>query len=136
MFDGMELIEKQSMLTKVSEVTCDHDGIIEISFLEKDIKVSVEDIEEIFEARKTLSPGPEKHLLIVDIRTAPDTSHEAKELSKSDKYNEATQALAIIVGNQISRLIGNFYMSFNRAYYPMRMFNAIDEARSWLLTQR
>ena len=43
-------------------------------------------------------------------------------------------AVALLIGSPMSRVIGNFYLGFNRPQTPTRLFTDTDEAEAWLRT--
>ena len=131
----VELVE-QYILTKVARVHLCPLGIVEINFTEPEAKVTLEDAKEVLEARLQMHTADEKQLLLVDIRNNPSSSREAKEFGRSEEVRNTTQALALITGNQLSRLLGNFYISFNKGNYPVKLFSNTNEATEWLLQQR
>lgn len=60
---------------------------------------------------------------------------EVREWASSDKQNKHTVADAIIVKNVAQRIVGNFYIQFNRPVKPTRLFTNRNDAIKWLLEQ-
>ena len=46
--------------------------------------------------------------------------------------NATTQALALLVDNQLSRLLGNFFVGFQKGQYPVKLFTSTEKAKHWL----
>ena len=45
-----------------------------------------------------------------------------------------TLAVALVIDSPLSRVLGNFFLGFNRPETPARLFTSVDEARAWLNT--
>ncbi len=58
---------------------------------------------------------------------------EARALGASDQSNKKMIAQAIVVSGLATRLLGNFFIRFNKPASPTRLFSKTDEAIAWLL---
>ena len=70
--------------------------------------------------------------VMVDIRACTSIDREARE---AYAVNPLNLAVALLIGNPISRMLGNFYLGLNRVASPIRLFNSEDKAISWLNAQ-
>lgn len=70
--------------------------------------------------------------LLVDMRYVKEISRAAREeYAKAGRPGKVT-AVALITGNAITRLMANFFISFNNPLVPTRLFNTRDAATKWL----
>lgn len=84
------------------------------------------------EAVKQLTNG-DKHLLIVDARSINVyVSKEARAFSAEFKKGDPCIAKAFIVNSTANRLIGNFYINFNKPAVPTKLFSNEEKATEWL----
>jgi hypothetical protein len=86
---------------------------------------------EIYE-KEYCQEGP--HPMLVDITNVKTVSKESRGIYSSEKTAEYLRAAALIVGNPVSRIMGNFYLGINRTAMPVRMFTDAEEAMDWLKT--
>lgn len=70
--------------------------------------------------------------LLVDLRNIRSTDREARMLYSSDEFAACVCAAALLVGSAVSRVIGNFYLGFNKAIYPTHLFTEEPDALTWL----
>ena len=86
------------------------------------------------EAVKQLT-NDEKHLLVVDARSIDVyVSKEARAFSAERKASDPCIAKAFIVNSTANRLIGNFYINFNKPNVPTKLFSTVEKAVEWLNT--
>lgn len=84
------------------------------------------------EAVKLLTNN-EKHLLVVDARGIDVyVSKEARAFSADRIPSAPCIAKAFIVNSTANRLIGNFYINFNKPKVPTKIFSTIEKATEWL----
>ncbi|MFC2111728.1 hypothetical protein ACFLTA_00520 [Bacteroidota bacterium] len=72
--------------------------------------------------------------ILVDINNIKTVSKESRSIYSSEKTAEVFSAAALLVGNPVSRIIGNFYLGINKSAMPIKMFTNSDEALAWLKT--
>lgn len=68
--------------------------------------------------------------LLVDVREAGPQSREGR--LEFIRRHEVVSAVAILVGNPLSRMMGNFFMNVNKPKAPTRLFDDEDAAITWL----
>lgn len=93
-------------------------------------EIELENAIENYEAAQLLVAG-HKHLLLVDGTSNVYISKEAKVYSAKQKPNSPI-AMAVIVTSAANRLVGNFYINFNKPAVPTRLFTTEDKAIEWL----
>jgi hypothetical protein len=72
--------------------------------------------------------------LMVDLRQLRSQSSEARALLAGPHAKRVSRAVALLIGAPLSRVIGNFYLRFNRPETPTRLFSVEADAREWLRT--
>jgi hypothetical protein len=60
----------------------------------------------------------------------------AREVGAGPEVMAITSHMAVLVGNPMSRIIGNFFLRVTRPAYPTRLFTDEASARRWLREQR
>lgn len=120
------------VVTSVSEMFIDDDGILRITVIEGAI-VSLEKMKEHLEASSKLLEG-RKALTLVEGAFKFDMSKEASELLASEKGAENRIAAAFVTNSFFNKVWFNFYLKFNKPVTPTKMFNSVDKALVWLKT--
>ncbi len=72
--------------------------------------------------------------VMVDLRAIRSQSADARATFAGHEATRATLAVALLIDSTISRVIGNFYLGFNRPQTPTRLFTSVSEADAWLST--
>lgn len=93
-------------------------------------EIELENAIENYEAAQLLVAG-NKHLLLVDGTSTVYVSKDAKVYAAKQKPNSPI-AMAVIVTSAANRLVGNFYINFNKPAVPTRLFTTEDKAIEWL----
>lgn len=70
--------------------------------------------------------------LLVDIRGSRSVTREARVTLSGPDVQQHVTAVALLIGSPISRVIGNFFVGFNRGAFPTRLFTSETEADAWL----
>ena len=122
--------------TSVSELWLDDHNIVHMKFPAKNVKINIADSREIYEGRMKLPNTDTKQLLLVDLRTNPKPDREARDFTKSTEVVNITKAMAMLVGGPWSKVLGNFFIGFNRAKFPVSLFTKDEEAVDWLLRHK
>lgn len=107
--------------------------IYRVEFCKIDRKIVLKDSEDIFNARMELADkGDECQLVLADIKNVSQTDREARNFAKKTIMIKHTKALALIVGGPISKVLGNFFIGFNKGAFPVKLFTNGEEAKTWL----
>ena len=94
------------------------------------LEVTIEGIE----ARKTLLGG-RKFPVLIDMRLMSEVSEEARKYSATKETTELYLAMAILSGKSLpAKLIGNFFIKFNKPPIPTKLFKSEAKALTWLET--
>ena len=70
--------------------------------------------------------------ILVDLDNLKTVSKESRGIYSSEETVKFFTAAALLVGNPVSRIIGNFYLGINKTAMPVKMFTKKDEAITWL----
>lgn len=98
-------------------------------------EVDVADARENLAATATLTEGRRLPVL-VDLRGVRSQSAEARAHFAGPTATAVTQAVALLISSPLSRVIGNFFLGFNRPATPARVFTSVGEAEAWLASFR
>jgi hypothetical protein len=96
--------------------------------------IDTEDTDEIFTAfdqLRVVAPTP----LLADIRTLRGVSLGVRTHMSSERAGRYLARVALVADSPLTRTIGNFFMRLNRPPFPVRIFDAEEEALRWLVTQ-
>jgi hypothetical protein len=81
------------------------------------------------DALDTIAPHP----TLVDLGRVKGVTRDAREFFSSSQENmEIASRVALIAGNPIARVVGNFFLGLNRPPVPVKLFGDVDSARAWL----
>jgi hypothetical protein len=94
-------------------------------------EVSGDDARENIAASLRIANG-RKLPVLVDLRAVRAQSAESRTVFAGAEAATFTAACALVIGSPLSRVLGNFYLGFNRPPTPTRLFVSVDEAMTWL----
>ena len=126
-------IMSDEIITSVSKLKLDDNGIIQMEFPQKNVKINIEDSKGIFQGRMQLTNAGKEQLLMVDLRNNPKPDREARDYARSQEFVETTRAMAILVGGPMSKMLGNFFLGFNKGDFPVKLFTEKENAADWLM---
>lgn len=72
--------------------------------------------------------------VLVDLRAIRSQSAEARAVFAGPAATRVTIAVALLIDSPVSRVLGNFYLGFNKPQTPSRLFTSVSSAREWLAT--
>ncbi len=72
--------------------------------------------------------------VVVDLRPVRSQTAEARAAFAGAEATKVTLACALVIESPLSRVLGNFYLGFNRPQSPTRLFNSVEDAERWLST--
>lgn len=96
-------------------------------------KVSKIDLEAAKKAtvfRKQITNG-KKLPSIANISMVKEVTKETREYF-SDEAGDDLTALAVIVSNPVTRMMGNFFLKFHQPKYPFKFFSDTSSAKQWI----
>ena len=70
--------------------------------------------------------------VVVDIREVMGMSKGAREAATRVNRDTEAGGVAVVSNSAMGRMIGNFFINFNRPKFPIRMFQDEEEAFAWL----
>lgn len=73
-----------------------------------------------------------KFPILIDARGVKSMSYEARKHFSAHGRETKTNAFGIIIGSNISRVLGNFYLGVNKPAVPTKLFDNETEAIKWL----
>lgn len=124
----MSIIEK----TETSAASYHIENNILIMRAKQDANFTLEVTIEGIEARKKLLEG-RKFPVLIDMRLMFQVAEEAREYSATKETTELYLAMAILSGKSLpAKLIGNFFIKFNKPPIPTKMFKSEKKALAWL----
>lgn len=108
------------------------DGIIRIEIGKID-EISLKNVNEFIEAIRLLGEGKAYCNLII-FEDFVQVDHEARKYTASEEANIYTTAEALVIKSTPLKLVGNFYIKFNKPSRPTKIFTNEDDAVKWLKT--
>jgi hypothetical protein len=103
-------------------------------FIKKDRFLTLDDVHEVLEVVMNWGESNKYlHLFEGGYNSSIDT--DVREWASSDSQNKHTVADAIIVKNMAQRIVGNFYLQFNRPVKPTKLFTNKKDSIEWLRLQ-
>jgi hypothetical protein len=124
------IIDNNTIDLKHSILKLRADGIIQINYadhLDIDLKEGVE----VVEAIGILTKG--KKALILNVAgEGTSATAEARKYSASVAGVKFTIADAFVTNSLAQKILGNFYLAFNKPPVPTQIFEDIDQAVEWL----
>lgn len=124
------MAEPREITTRTAKIWLGNDNIVRKIFLEN-AEETLADAWESSTAINELTLG-KKLPLMVDFTPLRSIDPEARSFYASKDAFEVISAAAAVTKSRISRVIGNFFLGFNKPEYPRRLFNDEDSALEWL----
>ena len=121
----------KSTITGKGQVHLYSSGIMHQTY-EKGVNLNYQDSLDEFEIYKDGYCNEKHRPILVDLENVKTVSKESRGIYSSKETVKFFTAAALLVGNPVSRIMGNFYLGINKAAMPVRMFTNKDEAISWL----
>ena len=125
----MKTVELKNSIVSLAE-----DGIMHIH-IKGGSEIELEDAVLIVEALGKLGGG-KKYPVFIDCGEFSSVDKEARVFSTSPESNIYTLADAIAYDTLAHKLIGNFYIKYNKPSVPTQIFPSKEEAIKWLKTYK
>jgi hypothetical protein len=122
----MEAVE----VTRTGKIWLDADGIMRIVTF-PGVEDTMDDAKQNVAACAKLAAGKPRPTLI-DMRNLKAQSREVRAYYTGPETARLNLAIAILVDSPMSRVIGNFFLGFNKTDAPTKLFKSEDEALTWL----
>ncbi|QDH81230.1 STAS/SEC14 domain-containing protein [Echinicola soli] len=121
-----------TITTRTQEFRLLQNGIIHTRIL-PNLSLTLDDGRENLTAVSTIT-GNKPAYLMVDISKVKGISSECRDLFCSKDAAKVQHAVGMVSTSSMGRMIGNFFLGFNRPPFPIRIFADHSEALSWLTT--
>lgn len=125
-----EIKLSKSISLQTMIVSLRSDGIIQIQ-VQAGSYSTVPMIKEAHEAVAKVSEGKRLPLLIIAEKDSTLDTDAMAYMAKDDA-NPYSNAEAILIYSISQKLLGNFYLRFNKPKKPTKIFTKMEEALSWL----
>jgi len=122
-------------LDNKAEIWSDEHGLAWLTF-EPGVELSGEDVTRLLELAKITANDQEYFRVIIDLRTSPVITDEARKFAASGAPSDYISSFAILVHDLPMRLVGNFFIRFHKPKQPTKIFSNTEEAVQWSLAQR
>jgi hypothetical protein len=94
-------------------------------------EVTVDDARENVALCHRMNAGGKRPVL-VDLRAIKSQTAEARAYLAGPEGSAICQAVGLLIGSPVSRVLGNFYLGLNKPLVPTRLFTSEEEAQAWL----
>ena len=122
------------LTTRTAKLAIDEYGILQV-VQAPGSEQTFADADETVKASIELA-GSKRWPMLVDMSGVKSIDRAARGRYARPDNQESVYALALVVGNPLNRMIGNFFIGLNKAPVPTRLFGSRREARQWLLAQK
>ena len=119
-----------SRRTSVGEAWVEADGTLVLRF-DAECRLTESGTKEMADAHVELADGSAR-LVLADVRGLISADRGSRQIASGPNVTRATSRLAILVGNPVTRVLGNFFLKVSTPKYPTRIFNDETSARAWL----
>lgn len=121
--------ETISSQTDIAYLTCR--GNVITAEVKENVDISVEKMNELLQEAVRIA-GFKKYFVIVDARAGFHSEADVRDYYASNEYAKYRYADAFIVKSLATRLMVNFYISFNKPSIPTKTFTDPEEAARWI----
>lgn len=123
----------KSISTAIADNFLRDDGILVVQ-IKEGIEVDILGVKENFEATFRMTEST-RCLTLIDARCIFTSTQEARDYTAmhASHYRIAHAAL---INSLANRIVGNFYINFNKPCVPTKLFTSNNEAIKWLNTFR
>ena len=111
-----------------------HENSLIVMTIKHDVVLDVEDVIHNREAVLKLT-GTKMMVMLIKADGQVNITKEAREESAKPQYLEYLNAMAIVSDLLAYKIIGNFFIKFNKPAKPTRFFNNYNKAIEWLQTE-
>lgn len=122
-------------LDNKAEIWSDEHGLSWLTFT-PGVEITGDDAAQLLEMAKITATDEEYFRVIIDLRTSPVITDEARKFAASGAAKGYISSFAILVSDLPMRLVGNFFIRFHKPNQPTRVFEDAHQAVKWSLEQR
>ena len=106
------------------------DGIVQLNTAD-DAYFTIKEAREFIAALRSITRGVPHPVLKVP-GTHANVDKDSRIFMASGEALQYSVAEAVLIRNMAQRIIGNFYLKFDRPKKPVRLFDNMPEAEAWL----
>ena len=124
----MTAIDK--FLTSTVNIWLEENGIIymvDLPGAEETLNNAIENVATVWKASDGI-----KRPVLIDIRQLKSITKEAREYYASKETAQYGTAVALLLSSPATKVIGNFFIRFNKPTLPFKIFTSENEAVDWL----
>ena len=121
-------------LDNKAEIWSDEHGLSWLTF-EPGVEIAGEDAAQLLDLAKITANDQEYFRVIIDLRTSPIITDDARKFAASGAPSGYISSFAILVNDLPMRLVGNFFIRFHKPGQPTQVFSDPEEAVRWSLAQ-
>lgn len=126
----MNIIDKIEINSGI--ISFQEKGIVRYQIEQTD-EITLQDIKEFIEVVRNLGDGESFCNLIV-MKNFVQVGEDARKYAACEESNIYTIADAFVINSIALKLVGNFYIRYNKPVKPTRIFNNEGDALIWLRT--
>lgn len=121
--------------TDFAVVTLCTDRIMRVMFRKRS-EITHESFRRLFDIFRDMIDGvPYSYIYYAEDSSATVTD-EGRRFAKEQEYSFPKICNAVVVTNLAHKLIANFYLKFNKPYYPFKVFSKVEDAEKWCRQQQ
>ena len=98
------------------------------------VDLEVDDVRDMRDRMDELSSTP-KYAVLLDATNHFVITGEGRALIADKEFGKNRLAAAFVVTSMANRIVGNFFINFNKPHSPTKLFNIEEEALKWLEEQ-
>ena len=117
--------------TRVADISYDKEKRLVFVKIKENAEIELADTVENAKATKSLT-GNDRYLVMIDAISNLSVSKEARSYSAQKSERDLRVAEAYIVGSTANKIVGNFYIKFNKPNVPTKLFSNPESALEWL----
>lgn len=108
------------------------DGIVQLNTIDE-AYFTIKEAKEFVQALRNITKGV-PHLILKIPGKHATVDNESRIYMSTEEALRFSLAEAVIIRNVAQRMIGNFYLKFDKPKKPIQLFNEVEEAEKWLKT--
>lgn len=118
--------------TAIGTISIQEEGIIRYEIDNVD-EITRENLDEYFEVVKNLGGGKAFCNLVI-MEKFVQVGEDARKYAASEENNTYTIADAFVINSFALKIVGNFYIRYDKPVRPTRLFTNEEDALKWLRT--
>ena len=130
----MEVNPVDAFESSASCYSMQEDNIMHIFNKPRAVHSKQDAIENIMMLREMTRGVPPR--LLIDVTHIKSISREAREVYANEGNEKRVIAVALLTRSTVGRIVGNFFIGFNRPQVPTKLFEDELKAREWLKAQQ